>query len=567
MVADTKSAAILEETQPLLNAVITHCAFASLSKAYSGNSSPESQEDAELRDLMSFCADSLDILDRHVHNATYGLEALQQTRADIATAYEQCKVLTHPFRKLPAELLREVFLALSDVKDSEGLHSPADEQHGTTLHPWNVAEVCHSWREIAISTPRLWTKFSFNLNYMRPVAAQEEWAAITNLQLCRCLKYDIDMALSAASESVLGNCAELILPLILETAPRWRSLAITLPRFELAFLAPIAGRLPNLQKLSINIPSTLSEMGGDTDPYTLFESAPKLRHIVLDKKKEIAELLVLPWDQIMTFEDVGPRRPSHHLAVLRIAPNLEHFSITGDTIAEDRSNPNNPAFAMQPVRTLSLQSLTVGALTFDLERILAQLEMPALRSLTILGAPDLVPFQDMLQRSQCTLTHIGILAPRGYLEQPDKMANFLRPHTHIESLTVHEPCPEPEGLNEISLDILGSLAYPPKAPAKRSRRAKEKWESDEETDCEFTAKDEARRAEAMKPLLPCLKTIQASAPNLVLKDAFEAIESRLELPADAGVVSLQHLIISSQWEWDEAETLERLRLKGLLITT
>ncbi|KAF8906675.1 hypothetical protein CPB85DRAFT_868455 [Mucidula mucida] len=490
MVSDPKSALILQETQPLLNAVITHGAFASLSKAYSGNNYPSSQEDAEIHDLMSVCADSLDILDQHIDKATYGLETLEKFRADISTAHKQYKILTHPFRRLPAELLREVFLALSDVDDSEGLHSPADAKHAPTLHPWNIAEVCHSWREIAISTPLLWTQFSFNLSYISAVAAQEKWAAMTNLQLCRCSTYDIDMELSAVFESVFNDCAELILPLILETAPRWRSLAITLPRLELAFLTPIANRLPNLQKLSINIPSTLSEMGSDTDPYTLFETASKLRHIVLDKKKEIAELLVLPWDQITTFEDIGPRRPSHHLSILRIAPNLEHFSITGDTIAEDRSNPNNPVFAMQSVRALSLQSLTVGALTFDLEHILIQLEMPALKSLTILGAPDLKPFQEMLLRSQCTLTHIGILAPRGFLEQPKKMAKFLRPHTHIESLTIHAPSAESDSSTEISLYILGSLAYPPKAPeAKSRRRAKES----EGTDDQLSAKDEARR--------------------------------------------------------------------------
>ena len=62
--------------------------------------------------------------------------------------------LTSPILSLPPELLKIIF--------TFALPSRASDVHSYKQSPTNVSVVCTLWRDIAISTPFLWSHLSFN---------------------------------------------------------------------------------------------------------------------------------------------------------------------------------------------------------------------------------------------------------------------------------------------------------------------------------------------------------------------------------------------------------------------
>ncbi|EJD35273.1 hypothetical protein AURDEDRAFT_93216, partial [Auricularia subglabra TFB-10046 SS5] len=85
-------------------------------------------------------------LTRSVH------DMLCDEQTSVSERLRQSRGLVHPIRRLPPEVLAEVFTAcLSD-----------EQLHSLSAVPYPVSQVCRRWRSVALQTPRLWTYVSVN---------------------------------------------------------------------------------------------------------------------------------------------------------------------------------------------------------------------------------------------------------------------------------------------------------------------------------------------------------------------------------------------------------------------
>ncbi|KIP05545.1 hypothetical protein PHLGIDRAFT_56682, partial [Phlebiopsis gigantea 11061_1 CR5-6] len=73
--------------------------------------------------------------------------------------------------RLPPELLGEILLYWMET---------AKGQSATTDRKWTkIAHVCHHWREVALSSPRLWSSFTLGpLDWTREMLARSKRAPL-----------------------------------------------------------------------------------------------------------------------------------------------------------------------------------------------------------------------------------------------------------------------------------------------------------------------------------------------------------------------------------------------------
>ncbi|KAJ7886746.1 hypothetical protein B0H13DRAFT_2043911 [Mycena leptocephala] len=85
------------------------------------------------------------------------LDELERDRVEVE--HQLFATATFPIEQLPIEITTEIFLRIPVFKHFLN----ANPSYSTTPAPLAVASVCRSWREIALSTPALWSKLDFEI--------------------------------------------------------------------------------------------------------------------------------------------------------------------------------------------------------------------------------------------------------------------------------------------------------------------------------------------------------------------------------------------------------------------
>lgn len=88
-------------------------------------------------------------LERMVREVKRGIATLDIKRQEIEKEIQTTKEFLSPMRRLPDDLVRQLFLACFDDSAYAG---------------WRLAAVCLSWRRLALDMPRLWSKVSRIVN-------------------------------------------------------------------------------------------------------------------------------------------------------------------------------------------------------------------------------------------------------------------------------------------------------------------------------------------------------------------------------------------------------------------
>ncbi|KAJ7685793.1 hypothetical protein DFH06DRAFT_970642 [Mycena polygramma] len=89
-------------------------------------------------------------------------ETLQQLRADrekLQEFLDRCRSLPSPVRRLPPEILHEIFAFLSGPSTG-WTDSLADVAKSDLLR---ISAVCASWRNLVLGSPRLWSEIALHL--------------------------------------------------------------------------------------------------------------------------------------------------------------------------------------------------------------------------------------------------------------------------------------------------------------------------------------------------------------------------------------------------------------------
>ncbi|KAF7372538.1 F-box domain-containing protein [Mycena venus] len=271
------------------------------------NDPPQESQIPLIRDIISDDQNRIILMDAEIfaletqiHNLNANLAQSLQKRNDAAVHAHQHRSILSPIRRVPPELICEIFEILHDGKAG-------------TRPPWSFGHICRSWRHIALSFEQLW---SFIVVRSPPSAKWDALVASIEVQLQRSAHVPLDIYFP----DVRSEMDSRVLGLVLSRCNRWRSLCLDrgtrLPdcNVVLDWLRPVEGHLDQLVKLEarhywIAIPD-------------IFSTAPRLREVVLTNNRldESSSSIVIPWQQITHYR--GTFSSECQLQTPTVAPRL-----------------------------------------------------------------------------------------------------------------------------------------------------------------------------------------------------------------------------------------------------
>ncbi|KAJ7648286.1 hypothetical protein DFH06DRAFT_574444 [Mycena polygramma] len=333
-------------------------------------------------------------LEAQIHDLNNALLQFQNQRDEIAESVRQHQSVLSPVRRVPAELLCEIFLATSPSEDA---NNP----------PWYLGHICRSWRRYALSYPALWLSIAISsspLDVSRMISilgAQLERSAYAPLDIhWRCVdNRDFDQRL---------------LELIIPHSRRWRSLYFH-GHVNVGWLQDVNGRLDRLQKVAVEPVDTTKIIFPD-----VFSTARNLREVILtDESLVDSPTIVIPWTQITRYH--GTYSSERQLEILRAAAATLLDCAIGFT-GDDFDNDSLRIVTLPTLRRLSSQY--VGVLPHLAAPVLEELRL-------ILGHEPMSLAAPFISRTSCTLTRLALTECR-----IDDVIPVLRTLSSLTSLLI-----------------------------------------------------------------------------------------------------------------------------------
>ncbi|KAJ7478362.1 hypothetical protein FB451DRAFT_1086944 [Mycena latifolia] len=244
----------------------------------------------QLSSIVASLSDELARYDANIANLQDQLTRLISERAALKAQYDACRTVLAPIRRLPAEILGEIF-ALTSAATFEGYdtdESGSYEMDRLAQTPLRtLSQVCARWHTIVMGTSSFWGKIHLDgLFWVTP--------ALTGVAM-RLLQAALDRGRDFPLTVVIINTTLLpahppALELLAQHSERWQTVHLACPFADLQHLSGVRGKLPRLETLEIAVPGTESE------PVVLFDDAPGLRNIAISG--DIAKVAVPSPEQL-----------------------------------------------------------------------------------------------------------------------------------------------------------------------------------------------------------------------------------------------------------------------------
>ncbi|KAJ7248576.1 hypothetical protein B0H12DRAFT_1234908 [Mycena haematopus] len=239
----------------------------------------------------------------------YVVLQLQLVSQELSQYLGAKRSLAAPIRRLPPELLQDVFL-FTVISDTYALAASSNFQKAVTLRKAvgaiRLAHVCSYWRAVALDTGQLWATILLRLSH----------SGITQLN------FYTAHAKSTPLTIICRQWAQrqLLTKLVCQSHC-WRSLTLRVP--DMRGLDVIHQRIPMLRSLCLH--TCMLNARATTN---VFRAAPSLRRVTLTADILPFEpfALILPWSQL-TFLTLQPLSLSLFSQFVRECPQLLYFNV------------------------------------------------------------------------------------------------------------------------------------------------------------------------------------------------------------------------------------------------
>ncbi|KAL0579416.1 hypothetical protein V5O48_002587 [Marasmius crinis-equi] len=304
--------------------------------------------------------------------------ALESKSKRLMKNMESYRSLLSPVRRMPLEILTMIFTFLCGNNDLVPSTPPP---------AISLSMVCGRWRDIALSSPTLWSTLSLDFSHWTEAARLHSLENTTRLFMENSGRSPLKISVTFPSHEFPAEALP-SLRNISKQCNRWQSLSLTFSEpsgLPFAGFDAIRGELPMLQCLSlIRQPYTdITTIWEDCPLLNLFDTCPSLRTLDISPDDYLLddEEPPLPCRQIKALQI----RNSHNrsaLSLLSTCPNVEDVELTG-LYGSNESWPDFEGYVVSDV----VKSLTVMGATRqpDLDDILRHLTLPGLTSLVLSG--------------------------------------------------------------------------------------------------------------------------------------------------------------------------------------
>ncbi|KAL0576981.1 hypothetical protein V5O48_004991 [Marasmius crinis-equi] len=332
---------------------------------------------------------------------------LETLQTGVRKAMERYGTLLAPVHRLPSDVLLEIFGHLCE-------RNQLDRNYRMLPAVSTLASVCSRWREVAISTPVLWSSFTIDFDYWAVYHGSDgtgTLAELTRLFLERSKTTPLDIGLSFPLDWLTELDLAPTLDLLHANSSRWRKLETFYSEW---IASPRAGLLhtPNLQHLTL-ITRVPWENNNTTDVLDRFAGCPVLTSVHLDL--EGPELMLsLPWSQLRIMHLDNCESQPAFSAITRCS-NLQKLTLEG--INDDRRPYVGSAIVSNTITSLSMQGDVAKGREANIA-LVQHLSLPNLSYFEVVNDSIHTPRQEpsydamhlvqFITRSRCSLTSLRL---------------------------------------------------------------------------------------------------------------------------------------------------------------
>jgi hypothetical protein len=144
------------------DATFQHILKPSLLEEVRGGFQPSPSDMSIIRDDIYNADITLTQLDKELSNLRAAVARLEREREAVVRRQQTCLGLLSPIRRLPPEILRQIFLCR--FLSADNLGDPRPPIRRTRSLPVCLTSVCHRWRCVAIDTAELWAYYALCLD-------------------------------------------------------------------------------------------------------------------------------------------------------------------------------------------------------------------------------------------------------------------------------------------------------------------------------------------------------------------------------------------------------------------
>ncbi|KAJ7019882.1 hypothetical protein C8F04DRAFT_325418 [Mycena alexandri] len=348
---------------------------------------------------------------------------------------ELLETYIYPVLTLPNEIVSECFIHVLPPY-------PARPPTTGPLSPTSLAQICRKWREIALSTPALWSSLTLTLEYGK----SEKQKSFLETWMARSRAHPISVSLIDEREELeLGALNPFFDTVCRVHSTHIQHLELRLLRLGDSNIALIQSTpMPLLSSLKIWVHHVDTK-----DPVKIFQNAPRLRTLEL---RHFHAKLVLPWSQLTTFI-------CHRIdfldwaSILReAATSLMHCEISelGTEQLNDHRLGVAPLPPLSALRSLIFKPECYRAHGLT-KGLLSALTLPVLRRLHIpeeyIGRQPIHKLLGFIERSGCgaTLKELHVIDPglqqKMYLKMFGESIEEITVEFQEETVEFHEETP------------------------------------------------------------------------------------------------------------------------------
>ncbi|KAJ7744641.1 hypothetical protein B0H16DRAFT_1857427 [Mycena metata] len=306
------------------------------------------------------------------------LAKLKSERALLESYAHECRSIFSPARRLPTELLVEIFdLCSPDFNSVNTVEQEENRLAKTYL--FHISRVCYRWHDIIMNSPKLWSTITVDTGLWH------ESAISSATLLASSLKRGADFPLTLkAGINPRHLSHQSVLELLAQHSRRWKTVCLWLYPSHLTFLAHARGNIPVLETLILH-----STHPDNVEPTAeVFTAAPRLK---------MAKIFgfgpsfpSLPWGQLLQLT-IG--NGQCHTLSLKMLPLLStEARCTLALFPAKLKLPLNLPFVTSGIASLDIGFNGERNKTDDLRagealgEIFHTLSLPSLRHLSIFGA-------------------------------------------------------------------------------------------------------------------------------------------------------------------------------------
>lgn len=231
------------------------------------------------------------------------LDQLECERQRLLESLTQYQALASPIRRLPTEILSSIFTTI-----------PRDQPFDMSNSPMLLTRICSRWRDVAISTPRMWNYIDFYVD--EQLNTKPFTITMWKVWLSRSGSCPLHIKVSFQPPKTSHFPYRPIVDMLASCSRRWRQIFFRIP-FSLGHFSAVKGSIPILKVFTVLLTSTSVELR----TLAILEDAPNLSSLSIESASLVLTPHQLPWAQLTWFCGVDLLIESH-ISILRYCRNL-----------------------------------------------------------------------------------------------------------------------------------------------------------------------------------------------------------------------------------------------------